>query len=271
MAAEATVNFEVGGDHVVGTLRLTASANAPTVVLLHGFGGTRHELMISQTGTGIFTHTAEKLASLGFSSLRIDFRGVGESGGRFQDTTYNRQIEDCIAAMDFVSDLPSGGPNAIFLLGWSQGGLVAAVAAGRTNRPAAVALWAPVGEPKLSFPALIGRDVYERALENRSPTKLQLPWGSSITLGHDFFADVESLDPLDEIAKYDGPVFLAEGSLDTAIPVGTAAKFARAHKGAHQVWEAPMDHIFNTCKNVDMLDRLITATARFFGDRPDDR
>ncbi|WP_245449650.1 alpha/beta hydrolase family protein [Rhizobium leguminosarum] len=183
MAAEETVSFDVDEHRVVGTL-LAISANAPIVVLLHGFGGTRHELTISQSGTGIFTHTAEKLASMGFSSLRIDFRGVGESSGRFQDTTYNSQVEDCIAAMDFAGDLPSGDPNAIFLLGWSQGGLVAAVAAGRTNRPAAVAPWAPVGEPKLTFPALIGRNVYERALENRSPTKVKLPWGSSLTLGH---------------------------------------------------------------------------------------
>ena len=268
MAEEETVSFEVGGCRVVGTLCLAASENAPIVVLLHGFGGTRHELMISHTGTGILAHTAEKLASLGFSSLRIDFRGVGESGGHFQDTTYNRQVEDCIAAMDFVSDLLSGGPNAIFLLGWSQGGLVAAVAAGRTNRPAAVALWAPVGEPKVSFPALIGRDVYERVLASRSPTNVQMPWGVSLTLGHEFFADVENLDPLDEIANYRGRVFIAEGSLDTAIPLGTAAKFAQAHKGAHEVWEAPMDHIFNTSENVEMLDKLITATALFFGARP---
>lgn len=268
MTAEETVSFEVGGHRVVGTLRLAVSANAPIIVLLHGFGGTRHELVISQTGAGIFTHTAEKLASLGFSSLRIDFRGVGESGGRFQDATYSRQIEDCIAAMDFVSDLPSGGPKAIFLLGWSQGGLVAAVAAGRTNRPAAVALWTPVGEPKVSFRALIGRDGYERALASRSPAKIQMPWGASLILGHEFFVDVESMNPLDEIAKYHGPVFIAEGSLDTAIPLGTAAKFAQAHSGTNQVWVAPMDHIFNTSENVEMLDKLIIATALFFGARP---
>ncbi|MBB4234161.1 hypothetical protein GGD57_000710 [Rhizobium esperanzae] len=224
--------------------------------------------MISDTGTGIFAHTAQRLASFGFSSLRIDFRGVGESGGRFQDTTYNRQIEDCIAAMDFVSDLPSGRPSAIFLLGWSQGGLVAAVAAGRTNRPAAVALWAPVGEPKVSFPAFIGRDVYERALRSGAPTEFQMPWGASLTLGPAFFADVENLDPLDEIAPYQGPVFIAEGSLDVAIPVGTASKFAKAHNGANQIWVAPMDHIFNTSKNVETLEKLITATAMFFSGRP---
>jgi pimeloyl-ACP methyl ester carboxylesterase len=234
MTTEETVSFEVEGQRVVGTLLSASSQSSPIVLLLHGFGGTRHELMIPQRGIGIFTYVANRLALLGFSSLRIDFRGSGDSDGRFVDTTYTRQVTDCTAAMDFVSGLPSLDTNRIYLLGWSQGGLVAAVASGRTNRPAGVALWASVGEPKVSFPALIGHDAYQRGLRHRTPTEVRLPWGASLTLGHDFFADVENVDPLKEIAAYGGPVFIAEGSLDTAIPFGAAQKFAKAHSGENK-------------------------------------
>ncbi|MEZ2210501.1 alpha/beta fold hydrolase [Sinorhizobium sp. CB7] len=130
----------------------------------------------------------------------MDFRGSGDSDGRFVDTTYTRQITDCIAAMDFVGGLPSIDAKKIYLLGWSQGGLVAAVASGRTNRPAGVALWTSVGEPKVSFPAMIGHDAYKRGLRRRKPTEIRMPWGASVTLGHDFFVDVENVDPLKEIA-----------------------------------------------------------------------
>lgn len=261
---EEQISFEVSQRRVAGTLRLASEAVSPVVVLLHGFGGHRDELAIGGNGPGIFSYTAEQLAQRGFSTLRIDFRGVGDSEGRFEETTYSSQVADCLAAMDFLSTYPRIDRDRMFLLGWSQGGLVAALAAARTNRPSGVALWAAVGEPIVSFQNLVGRDSYLKGLKSRETTTVELPWGDRISLAQNFFREVSETNPIDEIASYEGPLFVAEGTLDKAIPSGTAAKFANAHREQNETWIAEMDHAFNTSNGVDTLNQLIDKTASFF-------
>ncbi|MGV1945620.1 MULTISPECIES: alpha/beta hydrolase [unclassified Agrobacterium] len=263
MTSEKTVSFKSGGQTIMGTIRQAKTPENSTFLLLHGFAGTRNELVIPSLGIGIFEYVAAALGDLGHSSLRIDFRGSGDSDGSTEETSYSTQIDDCLAAMDFIAAQPSLGNGKIVLLGWSQGGLVAAAAAGRTNRPSGVALWAAVGEPHISFPGLIGQDAYLRGLDSKGATKLTLPWGASITLGPQFFLEVASFAPVAELSRYVGPAFIAEGTLDDAIPRGTAKKFAAAHAGENIVWEAAMDHVFNTASSVETLNSLIGATVRY--------
>lgn len=263
MALEKTVSFNSGAHTIVGTVYEAKEPKNATFLLLHGFAGIRNELVIPSLGIGIFEYVAARLADLGHSSLRIDFRGWGDSGGAIEDTSYSTQIDDCLAAMDFIATQPDLGNGEVILLGWSQGGLIAAAAAGRTNRPSGVALWAAVGEPKVSFPGLVGQTAYLQGLNSEEPTTLTLPWGASVTLGHQFFSEVSRFDPLAELSQYAGPAFIAEGTLDDAIPRGTAKKFAAAHGGQNIVWEAAMDHAFNTASGVETLDSLIEATVSY--------
>ncbi|NSZ00922.1 alpha/beta hydrolase [Agrobacterium tumefaciens] len=263
MAVEKTVSFKSGAHTIVGTVNDVESHKNPTFLLLHGFAGTRNELAIPSLGIGIFEYVAAKLADLDHSSLRIDFRGWGDSGGSTEESSYSAQIDDCLAAMDFIASQPDLGNGEVILLGWSQGGLVAAAAAGRTNRPSGVALWAAVGEPQVSFPGLVGKNAFLRGLNSAEPTTLTLPWGASVTLGHQFFLEVSRFDPLKELSQYAGPAFIAAGTLDDVIPHGTAKKFAAAHRGEHIVWEASMDHAFNTSSGVETLSALTDATVGY--------
>jgi len=263
MALEKTVSFKSGEHMIVGTVCDAKAPQTATFLLLHGFAGTRDELLIPSVGIGIFEYVASRLADLGHSSLRIDFRGWGDSDGAIEETSYSTQIDDCLTAMDFIATRPNLGNGEVILLGWSQGGLVAAAAAGRTNQPSGVALWAAVGEPKVSFPTLVGQTAYLQGLNSKEPTTLTLPWGASVTLGQQFFSEVASFDPLAELSEYAGPAFIAEGTLDDAIPRGTAKKFAAAHGGRNIVWEAAMDHAFNTASGVETLDSLIEATVSY--------
>ncbi|OVE86654.1 peptidase [Agrobacterium tumefaciens] len=263
MAVEKIVSFKSGAHTIVGTVRDAKGHKNSTFLLLHGFGGTRNELAIPSLGMGIFEYVAARLADLGHSSLRIDFHGWGDRDGSIEGSSYSTQIDDCLAAMDFIATQPDLGNGEVILLGWSQGGLVAAAAAGRTNRPSGVALWAAVGEPKVSFPGLVGKNAYLYGLNSPEPTTLTLPWGASVTLGQPFFVEVSGFDPLTELSQYAGPAFIAEGTVDDVIPHGTAKKFAAAHRGEHIVWEAAMDHAFNTSSGVETLSRLIDATVSY--------
>ena len=47
--------------------------------MLHGFTGARNELKPLHVEEDIFARTAQHLSEAGYASLRIDFRGSGES------------------------------------------------------------------------------------------------------------------------------------------------------------------------------------------------
>ncbi len=116
----------------------------------------------------------------------------------------------------------------------------------------------------MSFPKLIGMEVYNRGLNSAIPTDVTVPWGATLSVGPDFFAEVENVAPLSEIGAFPGPLFIAEGTLDMDIPAGSAQQYANAHNGRNRVWTAPMNHIFNTDKDTATLEQLIDAMVVFF-------
>jgi len=67
----------------------------------------------------------------GTATLRFDFYGHGESGGRFEKLTLDTLISDALATVAHLSSRPEVASDRIGLLGQSMGGLVAACAAHR--------------------------------------------------------------------------------------------------------------------------------------------
>ena len=108
-------------------IRLSAVLERPTqepcplVIFLHGFTSSKdrpHSVA-----------SCEAMREAGYATLRMDLYGHGESEGEFRDQTLNRWISNAMAtvrwaeAQDWVTE--------IWLSGHSQGGLVAALAAGK--------------------------------------------------------------------------------------------------------------------------------------------
>ena len=131
---ETLLHFPVQGQRVTGTLCLPQGAPAPVVLMVHGFTGSRDEMAVTGTGEGVFSRSARRMAQQGLASLRIDCRGSGTSEGDFADTTYEGQIADALAALQVLSHEPRVQGGRAALLGWSQGGLVAACVAARDRK-----------------------------------------------------------------------------------------------------------------------------------------
>ncbi|MGH7587527.1 MAG: bifunctional alpha/beta hydrolase/OsmC family protein [Gemmatimonadota bacterium] len=87
------------------------------------------------------------LADRGFAVLRFDFTGLGESEGDFADTNFSSNVEDLVAAADWLR--AEHGPPRL-LVGHSLGGAAVLVAAGLISEAAAVAtIGAPAGTEHL--------------------------------------------------------------------------------------------------------------------------
>ncbi len=261
---ETLVYFTVHGQSVVGTLCLPQGGPAPVILMLHGFTGARDEMLVTGVGEGVFSRSARRLAQQGLASLRIDFRGSGDSDGDFSDTTYEGQIADGLEALKVLAVEPRVQGERIGLLGWSQGGLVAAAVAGRSNVPPATALWAAVADPIESLGGAMGAAVLAAGLKTGDVAlSIQLTW-KDIALKQGYFDGMLAMKPLVEVAAYLRPLFVAHGWQDEAVLPHAAAKFLAAHTASQESWLEDMDHSFNATSGPKTLDRLLDATADFF-------
>lgn len=266
---ETDVAIPSQGVDMVGTLTVPDGVSEPPVVILfHGFTGSRDELEIPSAGEGIFTRTARALAEAGYASLRIDFVGSGDSPGDYADTTFDGQVGDAIAAYDWLE--ADDRFDDIFLLGWSQGGLVAATAAGRLQAldeaPEGVALWAAVADAAPTFRGILGDAAVDEGLAGAGPVTATLPWGAEVTLNPGFFAGLTAADPLGAIATYPGPLFVAHGTTDPIVPFAAQERFLSAHEGPEASYSAEMDHSFDVFTDTTDLDAMIAATIAFLDD-----
>ena len=261
---ETLVHYSSQGKQGVGTLCLPRGDAAPVVLMLHGFTGSRDEMPVVGTGEGVFSRSARRLAAQGLASLRIDFIGSGHSEGDFADTTYEGQIADALVALKLLAAEPRVQGDRIGLLGWSQGGLIAAAIAGRSPLPLATALWAAVADPQESFGNLMGKSLFAAALKTGN-TPIRVPREDrEIFLKQPYFDGVMAMNPPAEIAASQRPLFVAHGWQDEAVLPHAAQKFLVAHKAEQESWMENMDHSFNATTGPRTLDRMLDATADFF-------
>jgi len=109
----------------------------PLVIICHGFGGTHN-------GT---KDLAEVFASNGIGAFIFDFCGGGNfslSDGRTTEMSVLTEADDLFAVLDEMKNNPLVDKSRIFLVGKSQGGYVATIAAAqRVEDIAAMVLWYP--------------------------------------------------------------------------------------------------------------------------------
>lgn len=263
---EQVVTLMSEGQEVVGTLAVPPGNAAPVVLLLHGFTGARDELA-SDHVPGVFAYSAEKLGAAGLASLRIDFRGSGESLAdmTFADTTFESQIADAAAAVAYLETLDAVDGQDIHVIGWSQGGLVAASLAGRGAAVDTVSLWNAVGDPMESYGGILGDETMAQGMSAAEDEVISatLPWGAEIALKGAFFDGVENHDPIAEIKGYSGPLFVAVGTQDTVVLPENGDKFIAAHEGEEVLWTGEMDHVFNVFATAETLDAMLAETIAF--------
>lgn len=89
-----------------------------------------------------------------------------------------------MAAVDFLAARTDVDAKKISLVGWSLGGTVNAVVAGRSKTPiASVTLWRPANNPANAMAFLMGTDAVSKGLATGTfPLDIKHPWGSTVSL-----------------------------------------------------------------------------------------
>ena len=145
---EESVVYEnkTDGIKLAGTLTIPAgSGKFPAVVLITGSGAQDRDETIF--GHKPFLVLADFLTRNGIAVLRSDDRGVGGSGGSMREMTSEDLAGDALAGVEFLKNQSQIDVNHIGLIGHSEGGIIAPIAANRSNDVAFIVLWAGMGIP----------------------------------------------------------------------------------------------------------------------------
>jgi pimeloyl-ACP methyl ester carboxylesterase len=124
---EEEVSFANGDVTLAGTLTLpSAPGPHPAVVLITGSGPQDRDEQVF--GMRPFRLIADRLARDGIAVLRYDDRGVGGSSGNVQLSTSEDFADDALAGVALLRARPDIRPDAVGLIGHSEGAIVAPIA-----------------------------------------------------------------------------------------------------------------------------------------------
>jgi len=122
-------NFKLSGTYVTPT----EDRPLPVVLLLSGSGQTDRDDNAKKLAIDVYPQIAEAVGSWGFASLRYDKRGVGESEGDYWSSGFTDRVTDAKAAISWLGSQPNVDPKQIYVLGHSEGAILAIrLAAGST-------------------------------------------------------------------------------------------------------------------------------------------
>jgi pimeloyl-ACP methyl ester carboxylesterase len=120
------------GITLAGTLTLPDSeTNIPAVILVSGTGPQdRNEENAKHKPFWII---ADHLTRNGLAVLRVDDRGIGGSTGIFSQSTTGDFAEDVLAGITYLQSRQEINPEKIGIIGHSEGGTIAALAASKST------------------------------------------------------------------------------------------------------------------------------------------
>lgn len=131
---------------LAGTLTLPGNnKKSPVVILISGSGPQdRDETFANHKPFWIL---ADHLTRQGIAVLRFDDRGVGKSTGNFSKATTADFSTDVLSAVKYLKSRHDIDSNNIGLIGHSEGGIIAPLAANQTKDVSFIVLLASTGIP----------------------------------------------------------------------------------------------------------------------------
>ncbi|WP_194174831.1 alpha/beta hydrolase [Desulfofundulus thermobenzoicus] len=248
---EKPVTIPYQGKKMFGMMHLPEGQDTfSMVVTMHGFVGVKsapHRMLVK---------LARKLVDSGYGVLRFDFIGAGDSEGDYRDMTISGEINEAMAAVDWLRNDSGLRIKKLGILGYSMGGCVAACCSNRIQDVSTVVLWSPISNPFWNFAYLIGDDFVNGLAGNDVVVEGNI-------IGPGFFAELVDINPVAEIAHYDQPVLLIHAARDEQVlPLNALAyKHVFKNNASHVCFIDDATHLFD---KPHQEEELISRTVEWF-------
>ena len=125
MTNNIELRFPSGPLTLSGTLTVPGESPQPAALLISGSGPIDRNSNSKRLPIHVMGQLASHLAASGIASLRYDKRGVGSSDGNYLETGLHDNITDARAALEALRARPEVDPAQIFVIGHSEGALIA--------------------------------------------------------------------------------------------------------------------------------------------------
>jgi putative redox protein len=198
---------------------------------------------------------ADALTARGIAVLRFDFTGIGGSEGDFANTNFSSNIQDLIAAADY---LRKNHTAPALLIGHSLGG--AAVLAAAPHVPEATAV-VTIGAPASAAHVTHNFAADLAEIKEKGTAKVTLS-GRSFTITKQFLDDVAEQNVLADLARLKKALLVCHAprdeyvSIDNATQIFVAAKHPKSFLSLDTA-----DHLLRKREDAIYLADVIAAWA----------
>ena len=249
MGLQKVIFQNKSGQNLVGRLELPADQHPHNyVVFAHCFTCTKNLLAVK--------NISKALISNGFAVLRFDFTGLGESEGDFADTNFSGNVEDLVAAADYLKD---NYKAPTMFIGHSLGG--AAVIFAGAEVPSIKAI-ATIGAPS--------NPVHVKHLFKSNLEEIQHQGEATVNLGgrdfkikQQFVEDLEQKS-LSETAKaLRKPLLVMHSPQDDTVEIKNAEEiYVAAHHPKSFVSLDGADHLLSNKQDSLYAGQVISGWAK---------
>lgn len=202
------------GQTLVGRLELPANQHPHSyAIFAHCFTCNKNLTAIKNIG--------RTLSANGFGVLRFDFTGLGESEGEFSDTNFSGNVEDLLAASDY---LRTNYQAPALLIGHSLGGAAAIFAASQIDSIQAVATIAAPSDPE-HVKHLLRSNINEIELNGKAIVNIG---GRDFTIKKQFLDDLEQRTLSATVKNLHKPLLIMHSPQDRIVGIKNAEEIYKA-------------------------------------------
>ncbi|MEZ5669274.1 MAG: alpha/beta fold hydrolase [Alphaproteobacteria bacterium] len=235
------------GEPLAARLDLPAGPPRAFAVFAHCFTCSKDIFAAARIAAG--------LTEAGYGVLRFDFTGLGASAGDFANTNYSSNVDDLVAAADW---LRANHAAPTLLVGHSLGGAAVLVAATRIAEVRAVAT---IGAP--ADPAHVTRALGDAVadIEAEGEAKVEIA-GRAFRIRRQFVDDLRNQDQLRAIRALKAALMVMHAPRDEIVGIENARMiFEAAHHPKSFVSLDTADHLLTDRADAVYVARVLAAWA----------
>ena len=258
MSLQKVTFYNKEGQQLEGRLELPANQLPHNFVLFaHCFTCNKNLLAIK--------NISKSLSSNGFGVLRFDFTGLGESEGDFADTNFSGNVEDLVAAAEYLQDTYKA-PS--LLIGHSLGGAAAIIAASEIASIKAIATIAAPSNP-VHVKNLLRSNVEEINLKGKAVVNIG---GRDFTIKKQFLEDLETRTLAQIVRELRKPILIMHSPQDQIVAIKNAEEiYVAAHHPKSFISLDGADHLLSDKKDSSYAGSVISGWAKRYLEIPQDK